>query len=292
MTVQFGVLGSGSSGNACFLSAHGFGLMIDAGLGPRTLERILANSGLTWDDVHAVLLTHTHSDHCRHATLKHLARRGIPLYCHIRQQAALHGWSDAIACLEDAEMVHNFELDAPLSLGPISCRPFAVPHDDTLTCGFRFDGDGWSIGYAADLGSWSRDIAARLADVDVLALEFNHDVELQRSSGRTPWLISRNLGRFGHLSNVQAAGLLQVVLRQSVPGRLRHLVQLHLSEQCNTVALARGAVDGLVGDTVYVHTAAGTEDLPWITLAPSVPHVMSVKAAQAYFSWWTEELAG
>jgi phosphoribosyl 1,2-cyclic phosphodiesterase len=292
MTVQFGVLGSGSSGNACLVCADGFGLLIDAGLGPRTLERVLGDSGLSWDDVHAVILTHTHSDHCRHATLKHLARRGIPLYCHVRQQAALHGWSDAALCLEDADLFRNFELDAPLSLGPMSCRPFAVPHDDTLTCGFRFDGDGWSIGYAADLGSWSRDIAARLANVDLLALEFNHDVELQRGSGRTPWLISRNLGRFGHLSNVQAAGLFQAVLRESRPGRLRHLVQLHLSEQCNSVQLARAAVVDLVGDSLWVHTADGAGDLPWITLTPAAPCVPAVKTVQAFFSWWTEELAG
>jgi phosphoribosyl 1,2-cyclic phosphodiesterase len=295
MTVRFGVLGSGSSGNACFVSADGFGLLIDAGLGPRTLERILGDSDLSWDDVHAVILTHTHSDHCRHATLKHLARRGVPLYCHVRQQAALHGWSDAIACLEDADLVRNFELDACLSFGPMSCRPFTVPHDDTLTCGFRFDGAGWSIGYAADLGSWSRDIAARLADVDLLALEFNHDVEMQRSSGRTPWLISRNLGRFGHLSNVQAAGLLQAVLRQSAPGRLRHLVQLHLSEQCNTAELARGAAEELAGDSFCIHTADGARELPWITLTPTAPRaarVASVKTVQACFSWWTEELAG
>ena len=33
-----------------------------------------------------------------------------------------------------------------------------------------------------------------LANVDVLALEFNHDVELQQSSGRARWLINRVLG--------------------------------------------------------------------------------------------------
>ena len=295
MTVRFGVLGSGSSGNACYLSADGFGLLIDAGLGPRTLEGMLGDAGLSWNDVHAAILTHTHSDHCRHATLKHLARRGIPLYCHVRQQAALHGWSDAVACLEDADLVRNFELDAPLELGPMQCRAFAVPHDDTLTCGFRFDGDGWSIGYAADLGSWSRDLAGRLGNLDLLALEFNHDVEMQRTSGRTPWLISRNLGRFGHLSNVQAAGLLQAVLRESSPGRLRHLVQLHLSEQCNTAELARAAVAGLVGNATQVHTADGGGELPWITLtaaARAAPRVVSVRVVQACFSWWTEELAG
>jgi len=33
-----------------------------------------------------------------------------------------------------------------------------------------------------------------LADVDLLGVEFNHDVEMQRRSGRSPALIARVLG--------------------------------------------------------------------------------------------------
>ena len=55
-----------------------------------------------------------------------------------------------------------------------------------------------------------------LADVDILALEFNHDVFLEKSSGRSPALIFRVLGDRGHLSNVQAAELLREVGRRSI----------------------------------------------------------------------------
>jgi phosphoribosyl 1,2-cyclic phosphodiesterase len=291
MTARFGVLGSGSAGNASYLEADGFGLLIDAGLGPRRIERALAEAGISWNEIGAVLLTHTHGDHCRHATLKHLARRQIPLYCHVRHQAALHGWTTAIATLEDVDLVRNYELNQPTQLGPIEVRPFAVPHDDTLTCGFRFEGAGWSLGYAADLGSWTREIVAQLLDVEVLALEFNHDVAMQKASGRTPWLIARNLGARGHLSNVQAAALLQAVLRQSARGRLRHLVQLHLSEQCNTPDLARTAAEQAAGALTAIHTADAA-CLPWLTFGRETAPLRAVKLVQAFLPGWEEELAG
>ena len=85
--------------------------------------------------------------------------------------------------------------------GALECLPLAVRHDSGATFGFRITGPadlfgaGWSIGYAADLGCWDARLADALSGVDLLALEFNHDVAMQRSSGRHPTLIARVLGR-------------------------------------------------------------------------------------------------
>jgi hypothetical protein len=97
------------------------------------------------------------------------------------------------------------------------------------------------MAYAADLGTWGPELAKEMSNVDLLALEFNHDVAMEYASGRSSHLISRVLGDEGHLSNEQAAALLHEVLRVSAPGRLRHLVQLHLSRDCNRPALALAA---------------------------------------------------
>ena len=82
MGLRFTVLASGSGGNASLVEAEGFGVLIDAGLGPRQLGARLASAGRSWSAVHAVLLTHTHSDHWKDRTLAHLQRRGVPFYCH------------------------------------------------------------------------------------------------------------------------------------------------------------------------------------------------------------------
>jgi phosphoribosyl 1,2-cyclic phosphodiesterase len=117
----------------------------------------------------------------------------------------------------------------------------------------------WAIAYVADLGCWNAELAAALMDVDLLALEFNHDVLMERASGRTARLIARVIGDDGHLSNEQAAALLADVVRRSAPGRLRHVVQLHLSRECNTPDLAaRAAATVLNGmaDSVALCTAS------------------------------------
>ena len=80
-------------------------------------------------------------------------------------------------------------------------------------------------------------LARTLADVDLLAVEFNHDLEMERKSPRPAVLIARVLGDEGHLSNDQATGLLREVLRRSTK-HPRHIVQLHLSRECNHPGLA------------------------------------------------------
>jgi phosphoribosyl 1,2-cyclic phosphodiesterase len=259
------VLASGSSGNASLVSCQGFGVLLDVGLGPRQLHSRLAALRFSWHDVHAALLTHTHGDHWNERTLLHLLRRGVPLHCHPRHERILLELSPAVAEMRRAGLVRPYEPHRPFALrAGMRCRPLALSHDGHMTCGFRIEGPAdmfgacSTLGYAADLGSWSARLAEALADVDVLALEFNHDVELQRHSGRSPRLIARVLGHQGHLSNEQAAAFVREILKRSQPGRLRHLVQLHLSRDCNRPALAQRAARQILADSgsMRIHTAA------------------------------------
>ena len=206
-----------------------------------------------------MLLTHTHGDHWNGRTLAHLARRGIPFWCHADHRRALR--CDAFTQLLAGQRVSHYEPNRKLDLGPgLACQAVALAHDEPAY-GFRFEGKadlfGHAIlGYAADLGSWSAELARLLADVDILALEFNHDVHLELSSGRSQFLIRRVLGRHGHLSNEQASELLRGILSHSTPGRLRHLVLLHLSRECNRRHLAEAAARAALGDhAAAVHTA-------------------------------------
>ncbi len=277
MSMRFTVLASGSAGNASLLEAGAFGLLIDAGLGPRQLGQRLTAVGASWDRVQAVLLTHTHSDHWNDRTLAQFHRRGITYYCHADHHVALRSYAPAFAPLEAAGLVKCFEPGQPISLNrALTCVPFSVRHDGGATFGFRFAaapnlfGDTSSLAYLADVGSWDDGLAAALADVDVLALEFNHDVALEYASGRNMRLIARVLGDEGHLSNEQAAGLLGAVMQRSAPGRLRHVVQLHLSRDCNrphlAYASARIALDTAGHTATEVHTAGQDEPLPALVI--------------------------
>src|SRR5438132_7133185 len=307
MALHFTVLASGSSGNASLLEADGFGVLIDAGLGPRQLAQRLTAVGRSWRRVHAVVLTHTHGDHWRGRTFAYLARHGIPLYCHAEHVNDLIAESVAFCDLSDLDLVRFYEPDVTIALAPcLRLRPFAVSHDGGATCGFRFDGPtdffgaGWALAYVADLGAWPRQLVERLCDVDVLAVEFNHDVVMERRSGRPRSLINRVLSAYGHLSNEQAAALVSEIVRRSERGRLRHLVQLHLSRECNRPSVARAAVGALMTEHGFaVHTARQDRPGPRLRLGAGIaprrtasrvrrPVTRSQYAMQRFLPGWEE----
>src|SRR5947209_6764030 len=105
MAARFTSLASGSAGNACLIQDDGFGVLLDFGLGPRMLAGRMAARALTWRNVHAVVLSHTHADHWREVTLVHLARLGVPLYCHPAHAEALATQSTGFLALHAVGLV-------------------------------------------------------------------------------------------------------------------------------------------------------------------------------------------
>ena len=226
MTFQFAVLGSGSRGNSSLIRHEGgVGLLIDIGLGPRVMDQRLESVGADWSRITAVVLTHTHGDHVDSATLQMMVRRGIVLYCHEAHRFEL----EADAGFQELD---RLRAGAPLRR-PALPGPQRVPGRAHCRCGTtaprsgsgssRSPGDrtrAVGVGYLADTGSWSEEMADSLADVDILGVEFNHDVHMQKTSGRSRALIARNLGDRGHLSNKQGgrAGSIRPEAVQSRPG--------------------------------------------------------------------------
>ncbi len=266
---RFTVLASGSSGNAAFLEADGFGVLIDAGISPRLLSSRLAVIGKSIENVHAVLLTHMHADHWKERTLAQMRTHGVSVYCHAAHVDYLAGVSRAFETLRLADLIRTYVADQPFELPRgLTCLPVPIPHDSDPTFAFRLAGspnlfgETSSLGYAADLGSTPRSLIDAFRGVNVLALEFNHDEEMEKRSGRSWQLIERVLGDEGHLSNRQAAATLHDLLQTSAAGRLRHVIQLHLSRQCNRPAIAQSAAKQVLSQLDYpvaLHTAKQDE---------------------------------
>jgi phosphoribosyl 1,2-cyclic phosphodiesterase len=242
MALGFTVLASGSKGNASLVRVDGAGVLIDSGLGPRSLARRLEAVGSDCGSLCGVILTHTHGDHAHDLTLRWLARNRIPLHCHpghLDEAGHRPGFRE----LDRAGLIRTFD-DRPFLVAPgLWVEPFELRHSGP-TFGFRLEGRvarrgrPSTIGYLTDTGCWTDGVADALADVDLLGVEFNHDVQMERSSGRSPALIWRNLGDRGHLSNDQGAELLSAVLGRSGPGAVKQVVLLHLSGDCNRPDLA------------------------------------------------------
>jgi phosphoribosyl 1,2-cyclic phosphodiesterase len=114
-----------------------------------------------------------------------------------------------------------------------------VLHDALDPVGFELGLNGVKIGIVTDLGHATTLVRQRLKGADVLVVEANHDENLLRDNARRPWpLKQRILSKTGHLSNTAAAKL----LADTATASTRRIVLAHLSQECNTEALARQAV--------------------------------------------------
>ncbi|HTQ80320.1 MAG TPA: MBL fold metallo-hydrolase [Thermoanaerobaculia bacterium] len=226
------VLGSGSGGNAVVVESGGKRILIDAGFACREIEHRLAALGVDPKSLSALILTHEHVDHCRGAA--RLAKRHrLPIHA---TRGTLDGWGFKPEVAAAAIVLRSGE---PIEVAGFQIEPFAIPHDAREPVGFLVeDSAGRRVGLAGDLGSRTRLAWARLAQVDLLLLETNHDLDMLRT-GPYPWALKQRVaGRHGHLSNREAAE----GLPELISSRLRWVVLYHLSRTNNLPALAAEAI--------------------------------------------------
>lgn len=230
--MRFQTFASSSAGNAALLSCGETHILIDAGISCRRIQAALGRRGLSLDDLSAVLITHTHTDHIAGlATL--LKCCSVPIRCseEVGRQLCYR--------LAGAERVLiPFPLGGQAEVG--GCRVTSVPtsHDSPGSTGFRVDSEEGSLGYLTDTGVLP-EAAEGLLGADLLVLEANHDVETLRSGPYPPYLKRRILGDGGHLSNEDCARF-AVTLAES---GATDIVLAHLSRENNTPAMARNAVE-------------------------------------------------
>ncbi len=231
--MRFASLGSGSRGNATLVEAGETRLLVDCGYTLREFERRLAALELAAEALTAILVTHEHSDHVR--GVGPVARRyGLPVWT---SAGTAHA-----AALGDLPALHRFASSAgAFRIGDIEIAPCAVPHDAREPCQFVFSAAGRRLGVLTDTGQPTPHIVASLQGVDALLLECNHDTDMLANGPYPPALRARVGGPLGHLSNGQAAALLQRIDHH----RLSRLVAGHLSEKNNHPELAEAALLGV-----------------------------------------------
>lgn len=222
-------LGSGSRGNATVVRSAGTTVLVDNGFPYRELCRRLERLDLSPGDLDAVLVTHEHSDHC--AGVAALARAtGAPVFLS-------HG-TLASGRVDAGDRVRPFDAGAAFTIGKLEVQAVPVPHDAREPCQFVFEDGRSRLGVLTDLGSASAHVERAFSACDTLVLEFNHDPALLAAGPYPPSVKRRVGGAWGHLSNVQAAALLQSLDH----GGLRRVVLAHLSEQNNRRELALAAL--------------------------------------------------
>ena len=226
------VLGSGSGGNATVIKIGETALLVDAGFGPRTTDKRLAQAGLSLNNLQAIFLTHLDQDHFRRTWPNTLLKLGVPVYLHEWHFCDLMRIPGG-AELRDAGLAHSFNTSPFEPIPGVSTSTVRLQHDKQGTIGYRFDTDAGSVGYATDLGHAPPALIQHMAGVDLLCIECNYDEHMTTTSPRPSWVNRRNMSDSGHLSNEQSFQAVRMIADASPVGLPRDVVLLHRSSQCN-----------------------------------------------------------
>ncbi len=258
---RFCPLYSGSSGNCLYVGTADAGLLIDAGVSARRIERALWEREIDPGSIRAVLVTHEHSDHI--GGLRVLCKRlRIPVY-------ATPGTCDALRRNRALELdTLCFPLTDDQQIGEFRVTAFSTSHDCTESCGYRIVlPDDRCVGIATDLGVMTSTVRDHLRGCDLIHIESNHDVRMLEN-GPYPYPLKRRiLSECGHLSNTACA----CELPQFVQEGTTRIFLGHISRENNlpdlayATAQAELAACGLVENVDYILQVAMPEwDRPYV----------------------------
>jgi len=251
--MRFALLGSGSRGNATLVEEGNTRLLIDCGFSVRDVERRMARLGVEPDRLSAILVTHEHNDHL--GGVGALARKYcLPVWLTAGTEVA------GKKRLGELPQVERLNCHSDFAIQALQIEPYPVPHDAREPCQFVFNNGDKRLGVLTDTGRSTQHIEKQLDACDALILESNHDPQMLAEGPYPPALQARVGGGLGHLSNGQAAAILQCIDSSS----LQHLVAAHLSEKNNRPDLAVAALSAALDcEPEWISLASQESGLDW-----------------------------
>jgi len=225
--LRFFSLASGSSGNCYFIGTMRHGILIDAGIGVRSIKKKLKANGYGLENILGIFVTHDHFDHIKSVgTLGEIHH--LPVFS---TENILNGINKTYGVPEKLYNCRRLiEIGKTTEIAEFRITPFEVSHDATECIGFTVEYAGSRFTLATDLGFVCENSAAHIRQADYLVIEANFDREMLEK-GRYPlFLRNRILSEKGHLCNEDAARF----LAGNYHKRLKHIYLCHLSKQNNT----------------------------------------------------------
>ena len=238
--LNFISFGSGSSGNCYLLYTENEGLIIDHGIGTRTLKKYLREYGISPSLVKYVLITHDHADHVK-SVGKYSMETDLDVFATQRVHAGINN-NYCVRYKVPAAHVRCFEPGVPFTLGAFHIVPFAVPHDSVENIGFRIECEGIVFCLMTDVGHITEEMGQMIGQANYLVIEANYDTEMLKAGTYPAHLKVRIMSPNGHLSNTDCAQ----ALVDHATERLQHVWLCHLSEENNHPELARKTVEQIL----------------------------------------------
>ena len=250
---------SGSSGNCYFLGTKYSGILIDAGISARTIQKLLREMDLDFRNISAVLVTHDHADHIRAVgTLGEKVH--IPIYA----TPLIHSGIDKNYGVKEKLKTSRrfFEKEVEWDLNGMKINTFTISHDSTDCLGYVIDYMGQRFMIATDCGEPNEAMAGFIRTTNHLVIEANHDEQLLLNGLYPTYLKERILSSRGHQSNAVCAEL----LRENWHEGLKNVFLCHLSQENNDPMVAYATVSdaledagAVVGEDVFLKTLSRTQ---------------------------------
>lgn len=231
--LKFISFGSGSSGNCYMLFTDTDALLIDVGVGGRTLKKLFKDRGLSLHNVHRILVTHDHADHIK-AVGVISQDYNLPVYATEEVHAGIRK-NYCVRKKVPPTLEVPIRKDVTLQLGEFEVTPFGVPHDSSDNVGYRVRCCGVTFCLITDAGCVTPEMKHYIAEANYLVIEANHDEQMLAAGPYPQHLKVRILSPTGHLSNKACAA----ALVENMTDSLRHVWLCHLSEENNHPELAR-----------------------------------------------------
>jgi phosphoribosyl 1,2-cyclic phosphodiesterase len=201
--------------------------LIDCGLSAKQAALRLASIGVDANSIDAIIVTHEHRDHIQGVSV-FSRRHEVPVYANIQtSEFIVNIWQEV-----------PFVTGKPFTIKDVTLSPFRIIHDAVDPVGFRVSSGGSTLAVATDLGKATPLVVDAIAGCHALVLEANYDSQLLQEC-EYPWQVKQRIASsHGHLSNREAAELLEEVLHDE----LQIVVLGHLSENSNSPASALATV--------------------------------------------------
>lgn len=241
----FRCFASGSSGNCYYLGTLERGILIDAGISARLIQKHLRSMGLDFENIMGVLVTHDHADHIR--AVGTLGERvHLPIYA---TQLIHEGIDRNYGVREKLKTSRRyFEKEQEWTLFDMTINTFTINHDSTECVGYVIDYNGQRFMIATDCGEPNEQMEAYIRTANHLVIEANHDEHLLLNGPYPTYLKERILSPRGHQSNVTCG---ELIARNYHKG-LRNIWLCHLSLENNDPQVAYNTVADRLRDAGIV----------------------------------------
>jgi len=237
--LRFQSFASGSSGNCYFIGNAQGGILIDAGIGVKTIRKCLRAIGLDFENILGVFVTHDHADHIKSVGVLG-EKYNIPIYAPYMVHHGIHKSYCVTEKLFQSKRV--IEKEKPFKLNDFTITPFPVSHDATDNVGYTIEYADKRFVFATDLGYVGPEASEHLKAADYMVFEANYD-EMMLDQGTYPtYLKNRIKADTGHLSNFQCGKF----LAQNYNPKLQYVFLCHLSRENNMPNIAYETVQSLM----------------------------------------------